>query len=237
VLPFVARAPYCSAEEIRDADVREAVEHALMQDQSLAAPDISVAVRHGVVHLTGHVTNLAAKKFAVREAAKIRGALGVVQVNNLLKVDPNFRTDELLEEELAVELGADALLHHQEIRVNVVKGVASLSGIVNNDREYQQAVTVAKRIAGVREVVNRLDIEPRDAVGDADARATIEALLRWNFLTATIAPLIDVSVDNAVVSLHGQVAYQWQKQVAEQVARGAKGIRKVENRLSVAPGR
>jgi osmotically-inducible protein OsmY len=138
----------------------------LAQDLRIARLPIKVSVLNREVILTGTVNVSSEKKAAERDAAN---TVGVIRVSNKIQLDKTFRTDESLEEELTVDLGADALLHHQNIRANVVKSAATLSGIVNNLREYNRAEVVVKRVRGVREVVNLLDIERRDTVADADA--------------------------------------------------------------------
>jgi osmotically-inducible protein OsmY len=54
--------------------------------------------------------------------------------------------------------------------------------------------------------------------------------MQWDAMTAPIAPLIDVQVENGVATLRGKLAFQWQKRLIEQVTQKALGVRKVESR-------
>jgi len=53
---------------------------------------------------------------------------------------------------------ADPDLGLRDIAVDVDRGVVSLSGIVRSADEVQRAVTVAQRVAGVREVKSALKV-------------------------------------------------------------------------------
>ena len=48
----------------------------------------------------------------------------------------------------------------KRIEVDTVNGVVTLSGGVRNEAERDQAVTVARRISGVRDVKSTLQIQP-----------------------------------------------------------------------------
>ena len=215
-----------------DEEISTRIEEELSQDSRVANLPLDVSVSNGHATLAGTVNEKWQREAAEGDA---NDTVGVIRVTDKIVVNPTFRTDAFLRDDLTVELGADAILRDQDIRVNVIKGEATLSGVVNNLREYNRAVSVANRISGIREVVNMLDIEPRDVAADDEAKEAIETSLNFNVLTFEIAPLIDVSVDNGVVSLKGEVAYLWQKKIAEQIASRTLGVRKVENHLSIAP--
>lgn len=68
-----------------DETVRRAVEDVLQYDPRVTPFDVEVAVREGIVLLTGVVDNMQAKRAAGRDA---RGTTGVRGVRNLLKVRP-----------------------------------------------------------------------------------------------------------------------------------------------------
>lgn len=48
------------------------------------------------------------------------------------------------------------------INVDTYRGVVSLSGFVDNDQARQSAVNAARRVEGVSEVRNNLQIKPRN---------------------------------------------------------------------------
>ena len=50
----------------------------------------------------------------------------------------------------------DPVVHANEIQVDVRQGVVELTGTVHGDQEANAAVTAAKRVAGVKDVVSAM---------------------------------------------------------------------------------
>jgi osmotically-inducible protein OsmY len=65
---------------------------------------------------------------------------------------------------------------------------------------------------------------------DRELQASVQALLRQN---GQLPPGISVAAHAGTVSLQGLVESSWQRAIAEQVAAGAKLVRRVENNLRV----
>lgn len=220
-----------SGKPVSDAELRQNVLRELKQDRRVAAMPIEVTVESGEVILNGTVNVDWQKQIAQRDAQDVVGARAVTDA---LKVDPRFQTDDTLEEIATVELGSDVQLHDQEIRASVKNSVITISGVVNTFPQYKRATEVVQRIMGVRTVLNNLEIEPRDRVADNEIAEGIRKWLEWNYATAPVAPLVQVSVENGFVTLQGEVAYHWQKEVIQHIADYATGVRRVDNRIRVA---
>lgn len=75
-------------------------------------------------------------------------------------------------------------------------------------------------------------------VGEALDDATITAKVKTALLQAPDVKGLDVKVetDKAVVQLSGFVASQAQIDKAVEVAKGVRGVREVQNKMSVKPG-
>jgi hypothetical protein len=67
---------------------------------------------------------------------------------------------------------------------------------------------------------------------DATVQAEIERRLSSDKQTSALD--IDVSTDNGVVTLSGQVDNQSQKQLAEDLAEGVEGVKRVDNLIVIA---
>lgn len=52
----------------------------------------------------------------------------------------------------------DSLVHVLDVGVTTLNGNVRLTGIANSDRERQQAVQIARRVKGVRNVSNEISI-------------------------------------------------------------------------------
>lgn len=67
--------------------------------------------------------------------------------------------DKLLETRVEQALNDDKMMLATHIDVSVHDGVATLSGIVFDDWDMRTARRIARRIPGVKRVVNNLEIE------------------------------------------------------------------------------
>jgi len=132
------------------------------------------------------------------------------------------------------KLAADPQVNPFNIDVDTTEGVVRLSGMVEDPEARTEAEKLARDTAGVRDVVN--DIEVGDpTVGEQIDDAWIVTKIKAQ-LTAheDINPFdVDVDAQQGVVTLSGRVRSDAERELAEEIAAGVKGVRRVDNRLSV----
>jgi osmotically-inducible protein OsmY len=66
--------------------------------------------------------------------------------------------DERMKEQVEEALHSDAFFYDEHVTVSIKDGVATLRGIVFDDWDMRQAMRISKRVAGVKRVVNDLEI-------------------------------------------------------------------------------
>jgi osmotically-inducible protein OsmY len=146
-----------------------------------------------------------------------------------MKKDAELRRDVL--DELEWEPSLDAA----GIGVAAGDGVVTLTGGVPSFAEKVTAERVAKRVHGVRAVANDIEVRPRGGGRrtDADiARAAADALA-WK---ATVPEgRVKASVSEGWVTLEGEVAWNYQREAAEEAVRPLLGVRGVINQVVVRP--
>lgn len=154
-------------------------------------------------------------------------------------------SDLWIQSRLAAAYAQSEHLGSLDIGVAVKDGVATLSGVVNNEVEKDLAGEIAKGVEGVRKVENNLRTEPEDrtepsrlsgymdTVNDAAITAKVKSNLLWNKHTDGLD--IDVDTENGVVALTGTVKSAIQRDLAVQIARNASGVRRVVDELTVDP--
>lgn len=115
------------------------------------------------------------------------------------------------------------------ISVDVKKGVVQLSGEVDNILVKQRTAKIAEMTFGVLSVVNNLKVTATrpDEVIDSD----IGRALKTD--PATEAWEITADVNNGVVRLTGAVDSWQEKELAENIAMGVKGVREISNNIIV----
>lgn len=199
-----------------------AVEKALHDAQSIDGRMISVAEKNGTIVLSGEVDDLLTHDRALRIAASVEG---VRAIDDKLTVRPNGQTDELIERDVATAIAVDPAMEFWEIDATVMDGVVTLRGSVNSYAEKSLAAKVAKGVSGVRSVINEITIDHAVERTDRQIAQDVTQVLRWN--TTVNSSSIDIEVDNAVVTLSGEVDSLYEKKQAVRLSRvvGVKDVR------------
>jgi len=141
--------------------------------------------------------------------------------------------DENLAELIKDAIRRDERVYLQPIDVSVIDGIVTLSGSVRTHRRKLVAYEIASSFEGCRDVLNKLTVEPEAPPPDMEVAKYVVHSLNASADITTDA--IDVAVTYGVASLSGAVRSQWERRVAEEVARSARGVRDVENFLVVDP--
>lgn len=128
------------------------------------------------------------------------------------------------------------------IDVDVENGVAVLTGKVESDVDRDLAEQLALGTEGVKEVDNRLQVDPAtepsqqnaslaQQFDDATLTAMVKSKLLWNSNTEGLD--IDVDTQGGVVTLKGSARSAEAKELAGRLAENTKGVEGVNNHLSV----
>jgi len=146
-----------------------------------------------------------------------------------------MKSDSELSDDVLNALRWEPSVDATHIGVTVKDGVVTLSGHVPSYREKYAAEDTVKRVHGVRAIANEIEVKlPRDKkLTDEDIAAACVKALRWNILVP--ADKIKVSVSAGVVTLEGDVNWQFQKEAAEATIRFVKGVKDVRNMLKIKP--
>jgi osmotically-inducible protein OsmY len=202
---------------------------------------IVVEVRGGTVRLAGTVKSAAERRRALENA----WVLGVREVD-AARLEVRWWVDEALVEsrkprrpdgsDIARAIHATtahrARLRNGTLHVSVKHGTAWLSGYVASAHARRVAEEVARQTVGVHRVENRLEVKAQPALSDRALESIVAVALSSN--PHTDGYKLEVQASRGRLVLRGNVDTPFHRALAGQLASGIRGVRQVENELSVA---
>lgn len=213
-----------------DLELKKAVESELNFEPSINAAEIGVAVKDGIVTLSGRVPSYWEKMAAERAALRVAGVKAVANEMEIRLPSSSERTDEDLAVAAINTLKWSVLTPSERIKVRVSKGWITLEGTVDWEFQKTAAEKAVRKLIGVRGVSNLIEVKP--SVSKGEVKAEIESALKR--LAEVDASRIKVETQDGTVVLSGTVRSWFEREEAERAAWRAPGVRKVEDRIAIA---
>ena len=145
-----------------------------------------------------------------------------------------MKSDEDVRKDVESELRWDPDIDATDVVVAVRDGVVTLAGFVRSFSEEWEAESAAKRVAGVRGVVNGLETRLPAISERPDpeiARDAVNALLHE---LPDFAEDIQVVVSDGLLTLEGEVGSRQNLQDAAQAVRRVRGVKGVLNTIKAS---
>jgi osmotically-inducible protein OsmY len=213
----------------RDQEIQQDVLAELRWDLGNAASEIGVAVKDGVVTLTGNVDTFLKKWRAEEATLRVNGVAAVANDIEVRLVGTE-RTDGDIAAAALNALNWNSTIPVNKIDVVVEKGWVTLKGEVEWQYQRREAEKAVRNLWGVKGVTNLITVKP--AASPTDLKKKIEdALVRSAEVDANA---ITVQVQGSKAILRGKVRSWAEKREAERTAWLAPGITSVDNQINVS---
>lgn len=212
-----------------DAQLKKDVEDELDWDPSINAAEVGVAVKDGVVTLSGQLDSFMEKYEVEKVVQRVAGVRAVAVEIDVKLNDDSKRSDTEIAHAVEIALAWHSSVPAERIKAKVEKGWVTLSGEV--DWEYQRATAanLVRPLLGVVGVGNAIVLKPRTTPGNIEKRIR-DALTRR---AEREAKGIEVSINGSTAVLRGSVHTWAEREAAQGAAWSAPGVTRVDNELRV----
>jgi len=214
-----------------DSEIKRDVEDELKWNPDIESTDIAVAVKKGVVTLTGFVASYMQKYQAEQAAKRIAGVVGVANDIEVRLPSIDERPDPEIARDAVAEIKMRLPISWERIKPVVKNGWITLEGEVEWDYQRQTAQDAVRSVKGVKGVTNSIQIKPQ--ANPSDIKKKIEEAFRRN--AEIDASGIQVEAHGGEVVLKGTARSWAERDAAERAAWAAPGVTKVDDRISVIP--
>ncbi|CAJ0779557.1 hypothetical protein LMG7141_00901 [Ralstonia condita] len=142
-----------------------------------------------------------------------------------------MKSDLGIKQDVSDELLWEPAVDAAAIGVEVDHGVVTLTGHVQSYTEKLAAEHAAERVAGVRGVVQKIEVRLPGTHADEDIAYAARSALEWH--ASLPSNRIEVLVENGWVTLSGEVDWPYQSELAARAVGSLRGVGGLINRLKI----
>lgn len=212
-----------------DEQLKTDVAAELAWDPAVNATGIGVAIRNGIVTLSGEVDTYMHKHAVERAVRRVSGVRGIALDLHVYLAPGDKRSDAEIAQAALAALKWHSLVPEDKVKVEVEDSWVTLTGEVDWGYQSASAEQCIRPLVGVRGVTNQIRLKQH--VNPAEMQADIESALARH--AQREARRIAVQVEAGVVTLRGQVSSMAEHEAVIGTAYGSKGVTRVVDQLEV----
>lgn len=154
------------------------------------------------------------------------------------KVTQNV-SDSAITTKIKAEMTANKILNPLDVSVSTHNGVVSLKGTVDSDTEYEQAISIAQSVSGVKDInADKLEVkDSKSPLNDLAITAKIKGkLMRTEIFSNKKIAFWGVSIEtkDQVVYLTGTAKSRAEVNNIIRIAKSVEGVKSVESTVKVS---
>ncbi len=144
-----------------------------------------------------------------------------------------MKKNEDLQKDVLDAIKWEPLLNAAEIGVTVSDGVITLTGIVDSYAKKTEAENAAKSVAGVKAVVEKIEIRFANdwKKNDNEIASDVLSAFKWNWEIP--GDKAKVKVEDGWVTLDGEFSWNYQREAANRAVKNLAGVAGVSNNITI----
>ena len=147
-----------------------------------------------------------------------------------------MKTDQQLQKDVQDAIKWEPSLNIADIGVTANEGIVTLTGVVNSYLKKSKADDAAKNVAGVKAVLEEIEVRIMSADNKTDGEIALEVLAALKADWQVPYQKIKVNVEEGWVTLSGSVEWNYESEAAKKSVRNLEGIKVLTNAIKVQPG-
>ncbi|WP_164110197.1 MULTISPECIES: BON domain-containing protein [Sphingobacterium] len=144
-----------------------------------------------------------------------------------------MKTNAELQKDVQNAIKWEPLLNAAEIGVTAKEGVVSLTGIVDSYAKKMEAENAAKKVIGVKALVENIEVKFPSSWSKTDGEVADEVLTALKNSWSIPRDKVNVKVENGWVTLEGELAWDYQREAAKSVVHSLSGVKGVTNMIKI----
>lgn len=144
-----------------------------------------------------------------------------------------MKTNQELQTDVQNAIKWEPLLNAAEIGVTAKDGVVSLTGIVDSYAKKIEAESAAKKVIGVKALVEKIEVNFPNSWSKTDAEVVHEVLNALKSNWSVPDDKVTVKVEDGWVTLEGELPWNYQKDAAKSAVHYLTGVKGVTNNIKI----
>jgi len=144
-----------------------------------------------------------------------------------------MKSDYQIQLDVSNQLKSEPILNNAEIGVAVKNGVVTLTGKVDTYSKKIAAESAAKKVAGVKAVAEEIQVGVSSFYLRTDTEIAQVVLIALKWSASIPEDRIRVKVEDGVVTLDGEVEWDYQRKAARAAVEGLIGVRRVNSQITI----
>ena len=144
-----------------------------------------------------------------------------------------MKNNEELQKDVEDAIRWEPLLDAEEIGVTSKDGVVSISGIVDSYAKKVEAESAAKKVIGVKALVQNIEVKFANSPTKTNIEIAKEVLVALKSKWSVPDDKVTVEVEDGWVTLNGELPWNYEREGAENAVTYLKGVKGVTNNIKI----